>query len=107
MAGALVHVHWVFQLAHSIVAGLLLVRIFTMYHDYMHRAILQSSILAELIFVIFGWFILAPVSIWRRSHDFHHAHNSKLYTSSIGSFPLATKKGISSRQHHGSSFVFI
>ena len=92
VAGALVHVHWVFQLAHSIVAGLLLVRIFTMYHDYLHRAILQSSPLAEVIFVVFGWFILAPVSIWRRSHDFHHAHNSKLYTSSIGSFPLVTKK---------------
>ncbi len=36
--------------------------------------------------------MLAPVSVWKRSHDYHHAHNSKLYSSSIGSFPIATKK---------------
>ena len=55
-------------------------------------AILQNSILAKLIFSFFGMFILAPISIWKRSHDYHHQHNCKLYTSSIGSFPLLTKK---------------
>lgn len=91
-AGAIVDVHWAVQLFCSVVAGLLLVRLFTMYHDYLHRAILPCSRLAEFIFTIYGWYVLAPVSIWRRSHDFHHHHNSKLYTSSIGSFPLVTKK---------------
>ncbi len=80
------------RIASSIIAGLLVVRIFIMYHDYLHKSILQRSKLAEWIFKLYGMFILAPISIWRRSHDHHHAHNSKLYTSSIGSYPIVTKE---------------
>ena len=91
-AGAIVNFHWLPQMICSVLAGLLSVRLFIFYHDYLHRAILADSALAEVIFTVFGWFILAPVSIWRRSHNYHHAHNCKLYTSAIGSFPLATKQ---------------
>ncbi len=90
--GALVNVHWAPQLICGVLNGLLIVRLFIIYHDYLHKSILQNSALAEAIFTIYGWFVLAPVSIWRRSHNYHHAHNSKLYTSSIGSYPLVTKK---------------
>ena len=41
---------------------------------------------------LWGLFVLAPTSIWKRSHDHHHTHNSKLYTSSIGSYPIVTKE---------------
>lgn len=75
----------------SITAGLLTVRFFVIYHDYQHHTILTKSKLANAIMVIFGIYILAPESIWKRSHDYHHAHNSKLYTASIGSFPIVTK----------------
>jgi acyl-lipid omega-6 desaturase (Delta-12 desaturase) len=40
----------------------------------------------------FGFFILSPTSIWKRSHDHHHNNNSKLFSASIGSYPIATKK---------------
>ncbi|MCB0665779.1 MAG: fatty acid desaturase [Saprospiraceae bacterium] len=80
------------QLPFSILAGLMSVRFFIIYHDYLHKSILQDSLLARIIFTGFGLFILAPVSIWKRSHDYHHAHNSKLYTTSIGSYPVVTKK---------------
>lgn len=72
-------------------AGLLNVRVFVIYHDYLHKAILANSILAKSIFSVFGLYMLAPISIWRRSHDYHHKHNSKLYSSSIGSFPIVSK----------------
>lgn len=91
-AGAIVNVHIIPQLVCSVLAGLLTVRMFIIYHDYLHKSILQNSMIAEVIFTIYGWFVLAPVSIWRRSHNYHHAHNSKLYTSSIGSYPIVTKK---------------
>ena len=91
-AGAIVNFHVIPQIICSILAALLTVRLFIFYHDYLHGAILRSSYVAEVIFFLFGAFILAPMSIWRRSHDFHHAHNSKMYTSSIGSFPLVTKQ---------------
>lgn len=76
----------------SIINGLTLVRFFIIYHDYAHRSILQKSLPAKWLFTFFGLYILAPLSIWRRSHDHHHQHNSKLYTSSIGSYPIVTKK---------------
>lgn len=91
-AGAIVNVHIVPQIVCSVFAGLLSVRTFIIYHDYLHKAILQKSWLAKAYFTVFGLFTLTPVSIWKRSHDYHHAHNSKLYTSSIGSYPLVTKK---------------
>lgn len=75
----------------SVIIALLLVRLFTMYHDFLHKAILHKSKLAQVIFTIFGYYTLNPPSIWKRSHDYHHKHNSKLYSSSIGSFPIYTK----------------
>ncbi|MCI5055066.1 MAG: fatty acid desaturase [Flavobacteriales bacterium] len=76
----------------SIATPLLLVRLFSLYHDFLHNAILYKSKLARLIFTIYGWYTLNPSSIWKRSHDYHHKHNSKLYSSSIGSFPIVTDK---------------
>ena len=76
----------------SILSGLLIVRMFVIYHDYSHRAILEKSPLAKFIMTIFGLYILAPSSIWTRSHDYHHKHNSKLFGSSIGSYPIMTKQ---------------
>ncbi len=90
--GAIVNFHIVPQILCSVLAGLLTVRLFIIYHDYLHNTILQHSPIAKFIFTIYGMYILAPISIWKRSHDYHHAHNSKLYTSSIGSYPLVTKK---------------
>ena len=90
-AGAIVNVHIVPQIACALLAGMISVRMFIIYHDYLHGTILRQSAFAKAIFTLYGMFILAPPSIWKRSHDYHHAHNSKLYTSSIGSFPLTTK----------------
>jgi omega-6 fatty acid desaturase (delta-12 desaturase) len=91
-AGAIVNVHIVPQLICAVLASLLVARFFIFYHDYLHNAILKRSTLAKVVFIIFWWYMLAPVSIWKRSHDFHHTHNSKLYTSSIGSYPIVTKE---------------
>lgn len=75
----------------SVLTGLTIVRLFIIYHDYQHHTILHKSKLASFIMTAFGLFILAPASIWKRSHDYHHAHNSKLFSASIGSYPIATK----------------
>lgn len=91
-AGAIVNVHIVLQITCSLLAALVSVRMFIIYHDYMHKTILKDSAAAKVVFTLYGMFILAPARIWRRSHDYHHGHNSKLHTSSIGSFPLVTKK---------------
>ena len=79
------------RLACSGLAGLLLVRLFVIYHDHQHHAILPKSHLADLYMRVFGLFVLCPSSIWRSSHDYHHAHNSKLRSAHIGSYPVMTK----------------
>jgi acyl-lipid omega-6 desaturase (Delta-12 desaturase) len=80
------------KLCFSVVTGLLLVRMFIIYHDHQHHSILANSRVADFIMTLFGCFILSPTSIWKRSHDHHHAHNSKLFSASIGSYPIATKR---------------
>jgi acyl-lipid omega-6 desaturase (Delta-12 desaturase) len=79
------------QIACSIFAGLVYVRFFVIYHDHQHHAILDKSPTAKIIFAIFGIIIMAPTSIWKRSHDYHHKHNSKLFSASIGSYPIMTR----------------
>jgi omega-6 fatty acid desaturase (delta-12 desaturase) len=86
---------WNLQLAGKIVCslftGLLILRLFVIYHDQQHQAILPHSRLAEGLMRIFGILVLSPGSIWQSSHNHHHTHNSKLRGSHIGSFPIMTK----------------
>lgn len=91
IAGTLLLPHPILKLASSVLMGLLMVRMFVIYHDHQHHSILYMSVLADVIMSIFGVYILAPTSIWKRSHDYHHNHNSKLFSASIGSYPIATK----------------
>lgn len=107
-AGAIVNLHIAPQIACALLAGLISVRMFIIYHDYLHGTILRHSGIARVIFSLYGMFILAPPSIWKRSHDYHHAHNSKLYTSSIGSFPLTTKsKFLAASKSERRTYLFI
>ncbi len=70
--------------------GLIVVRLFVIFHDQQHRAILPKSKLAELYMRLYGLLVLCPSNVWRSSHDHHHAHNSKLRGSYIGSYPIMT-----------------
>lgn len=79
------------RLAASVVCGLLYVRLFVIYHDYRHRAILLNSRPANLLMKLVGLYVLAPETIWMRSHEHHHNNNSKLTMSGIGSYPTITK----------------
>jgi omega-6 fatty acid desaturase (delta-12 desaturase) len=79
-------------LIFSILAGFTVIRMFVLYHDFEHHAILNKSFAGKVIFSVFGILSLAPVSIWKRSHDYHHKHNSKLFSSSIGSYLIITRE---------------
>ena len=75
----------------SVLSGFLLMRLFVIYHDQQHYAILSRSKVAERLMKIFGILAVTPSSVWRSSHNHHHKHNSKLRGSDIGSFPIMTK----------------
>jgi acyl-lipid omega-6 desaturase (Delta-12 desaturase) len=92
LAGSLWNIHLAGKIACSLLAGLLYLRFFVIYHDQQHQAILPHSRLAEWVMRAFGIVILSPSSVWRSSHNHHHNHNSKLRGSHIGSYPIMTKE---------------
>jgi len=81
----------VIRICCALICSLFYVRMFIIYHDYQHHAILQGSPFASVLMQTFGIFILAPQGIWKRSHDHHHTHNSKLTIHGIGSYPTISK----------------
>jgi acyl-lipid omega-6 desaturase (Delta-12 desaturase) len=81
---------WLIRAPFSIALGLVLVRFFVLYHDHQHGAILGNSLLATTIMRIYGISVLNPPSVWNRSHDHHHTHNSKTLIPNVGSFPVMT-----------------
>jgi omega-6 fatty acid desaturase (delta-12 desaturase) len=83
-------VAWWIRLPGSVLAGLVLVRMFVLYHDQQHGAILRGSRTANFTMSLFGLAILNPPSVWKRSHDHHHHNNSKSFGLNAGSYPLLT-----------------
>ncbi len=81
-----------FKIPISIINGLLYVRVFVIYHDYQHRAILQNSTLAIWLMRAVGVYVLAPEMVWKRTHEYHHNNNAKLSISGIGSYPTVCTK---------------
>ncbi len=90
LAICLSNLSWPVRVLASGVSALLIVRIFIIYHDFQHHAILVHSRLAGAIMYVYGLLVLSPTSVWNRSHDHHHKHNSKETNEHIGSFPVMT-----------------
>ena len=75
------------KLMCGLFAGLLTCRLFVIYHDFNHEAILLRSRAARFLMTLFGIATLAPASIWNETHQHHHNHNSKFSRFVVGSFP--------------------
>ena len=83
---------WPLRLLLSVLGGLLMVRAFITYHDYMHGAILRKSRMAKWVFQAYAAFALTPASSWKKSHNYHHGHVGQISTTSVGAFPMMTTK---------------
>jgi omega-6 fatty acid desaturase (delta-12 desaturase) len=81
---------WWARVAASLVAALMMVRGFILFHDFMHHAILRDSMVANVIMHLFGSLLLVPPRAWKASHNYHHAHVGKIAESHVGSFPIMT-----------------
>src|SRR5688572_15009117 len=82
---------WVIRLPVALVLGLVLVRVFIIYHDVQHGTILKGSRIARALMCVYGLLVLNPPRIWSRSHDHHHRIVGRVYGSSIGSYPVMTR----------------
>lgn len=81
---------WPARLAAAVLSGLVIVRLFIIYHDFMHGALLRDSRLAKLLLSLYGVLVLAPPRVWKETHNYHHAHTAQIVGSHIGSFPVVT-----------------
>ncbi|MBL8736749.1 MAG: fatty acid desaturase [Planctomycetes bacterium] len=81
---------WWLRVPASLLLGLVLVRVFIIYHDFQHGTILKGSRLAGAFLTCYGLLVLNPPSIWSRSHEHHHRNVGKIYGASIGSYPVMT-----------------
>lgn len=95
LAGALtfaVLAPWPWRLAGTLIASLVMVRSFVLYHDHMHGALLRRSKIARGLFSLYGLLVLTPPRAWRAKHNYHHARVGKIEGSEIGNFWLMTTR---------------
>lgn len=89
---------WPLRALCSVAAGLVMVRSFILYHDFLHGSILRNSKPAKVLMTALGVLMLTPPRSWRETHNYHHAHVGRIgaagdespeaITTDIGSFPL-------------------
>ena len=77
---------WPLKCGASVLAGLLTVRMFILYHDHLHGALLRSSAVGRAVLYAYGMLVLVPPRVWRETHNYHHAHTAKLVGSHVGSY---------------------
>jgi acyl-lipid omega-6 desaturase (Delta-12 desaturase) len=89
LAAGLIDDVWL-RLPFTLLAGLLTVRAFIVYHDFKHGSILRGDKLAKLILDGFGLYVLTPSQVWTQTHNYHHAHTAKIVGSHVGSYMMLT-----------------
>ena len=81
---------WWVRLPVAVVQGLVIVRGFILYHDFMHNALLRGSRPAKWLMYAYGVLVLTPPNVWRQTHNYHHAHTAKIVGSHVGSYLMVT-----------------
>lgn len=82
---------WGVRLLAGVIAAMLHVRLFVIYHDYLHGTIFEGSRLADIFFRFYGLLALSPASVWKHTHDHHHRNNSRKFgVDSVGTYPVLT-----------------
>ena len=95
LSGALAPLHpalgalWL-RVPLAVFEGLVVVRPFILYHDYMNLAYLRGSSVAKWIFYAYGVYVMTPPNAWWQSHNYHHAHTAKIVGSHVGSYLMVT-----------------
>lgn len=98
LSGAALVPWWPLRCLFAVAAGLVMVRAFILFHDFMHGAILRDSRFAKILMYALGVLMLTPPRSWRESHNYHHAHVGRIVSehdvsetaiaTDIGAFPL-------------------
>lgn len=97
LAGAAKVPWWPLRFSCSLLGGLVMVRAFILFHDFMHGSMLRGSRLGRFLMYGVGTLLLTPPRAWRESHNHHHANVGKIspegedvpvVTTDIGAYPM-------------------
>jgi len=89
-SGAALAPYTALRLLFGVLAGLTIVRMFIVYHDFMHGAILRGSTAAKAILYAYGILVMTPPRVWKETHNYHHANTAKIIGSHVGSYIMVT-----------------
>ena len=91
LAVASLDLWWPIRLLSGIMAALFNVRLFVIFHDYLHGTIFEGSRSAGFLFQLYGLLALSPASVWKHTHDHHHRNNARRFgVDSVGTYPVLT-----------------
>jgi len=79
---------WPLRIVGMALESLTLVRVFILFHDFAHGALLRGSPLASAIFRLEGLLLLTPLRVWAETHNFHHANTARLASRPTGTYVL-------------------
>ena len=74
----------------SILAGMLLIRIFIIFHDCTHGSFFTSPRLNVIFGRIISVFVFTPFEHWKWEHNVHHATSGKLDDRNVGDITTLT-----------------
>jgi omega-6 fatty acid desaturase (delta-12 desaturase) len=77
---------WPLRLLGGALEALLLLRVFILFHDHMHGALLAGSPLARGLFRVLGILMLTPTRWWNDTHNHHHANTARLAAGPTGTY---------------------
>jgi omega-6 fatty acid desaturase (delta-12 desaturase) len=77
-------------LALAVIAGLLLVRAFIIFHDCTHGSFFASRLANTITGYVTGILAFTPFDEWRHSHGIHHATAGDLDRRGVGDVPTMT-----------------
>ncbi len=78
------------RLALVLPIGVMLLRLFILHHDVMHRALLRDSRIGRGLFRVIGALMLTPTGFWNHNHNHHHAALGRVLDDDVGSYPVHT-----------------
>ena len=83
---------WPLTLCLAALAGLFLVRVFIIFHDFGHGSFFKSKIANQTIGFIAGLMTLTPFQHWRWQHAVHHSSSGNLDERGVGDVWTMTVK---------------
>lgn len=82
----------IFRLVLSFFIAALFSRMFNVYHDTCHRAMLRDQPLKRRMMIVYGYLVLTPPRVWHPEHTAHHRETGVYDEPVPGEFPLWSRQ---------------